>query len=78
MNENNNLDFKFAILIFQTIVFSGLLIFVLVLKMAFGDFYRAVREEYIKYFEQETDVEDILKPNAGIDSFDEDYTVYIE
>ena len=72
------LDFKFTILIFQTAVFILAILIMLVIKTAFSGFYKVVRAEYIKYFEQRTDVDDILKPNEGIESFEEGYKVYRE
>ena len=82
MNDSDKvkrkIDFKFTILIFQTVIFTLAILIMLLIKTLFGEFYGIVKKEYVRYFERRTSVEDILKPDEGIDSFDEGYTVYIE
>jgi hypothetical protein len=74
-NREGN-DFKITIIIFQTIVFSALVLAMLLIKAVGGRFYKAVRAEYVRCFEERTNVEDVLKESE--EDFEEKYKVFFE
>ncbi len=83
MNEHKEdaektLDFRFVLLIFQTAFFAVIVTAALIIKAFGGEFYNSVKNEYIKYFEEETDLEDVFDDREGSISFEEGYKVSIE
>ncbi len=81
-NENvsakKNKDYKLILMIFQTAFFLFLVIGVLVAKTVGGNFYGAVKREYVKYLEEQTNLKDIFEERDGFSSFEEGYKVIIE
>ncbi|MBQ8549834.1 MAG: hypothetical protein IJ426_00670 [Clostridia bacterium] len=69
-------DFKITIIIFQTIVFTVLVLAMLLLRTVGGKFYKAVRAEYVKHFEEHTNVDDLMKD--ADENFEEKYKVFVE
>ncbi len=76
-NENGR-DFKYYILVFQAVFFALLLSAALIIKFANANFYIQVKEEYNKYFSNQTTLNDMFSPADGYSSFDYGYSVYSE
>ncbi len=72
------LDFKYVLLIFQIMTFAVVLIGAFIIKTVGGEFYKEVKSEYIKCFEEETRLEDIFDERDDFSSFEEDYKVIVE